>query len=508
MWHGVPTIQRLPEEVLVRILFSLDPDPLIGGDEDKVLVQRPRLSSFYFSAWDDEGTGSILYNPAALTCKQWMRILSDKPFVCDIYLLFERGSTRITDKWEGQRLARWLSYTGTTLLNVYIWNRCHSTDMKMGHCSDIDNLLSNYIPRIIALSYQGPDSSFILSVFESAESRHEAAPPCRAGELERFNLNGLIKGISPAPVLFPKLEFISFDIHWDVLSVIDAPCLTSLNLPRDSELSLEQLQQLAVRFPSLEDLEIPPIEAPLGVVLYLSFKKLRRLTATLPDYGPRAADYLSVGDHVMLDTLTVRDTGSWTPAPPPWSISSIHLTTFTFIICNSGSRLDLDPNIFSSLPNLENFHLERDEDDELEDDSDDEEEEIRAHNDMVLSALLKKSHPDRLLPCPGLVSLKGNCMIVNPSLLLEILRERRRSPTKSPRGCILTWSWGEYFPDMVEQDYEQFAPVVRDWLQLEIEESENENEDDDDDDWHGDDDEGEVEEVRGGVLYKVFDSRS
>ncbi len=93
---------------------------------------------------------------------------------------------------------------------------------------------------------------------------------------------------------------------------------------------------------------------------------------------------------------TVWDT--WSSDMLAFSISSNHVTTFTFEIY-SGSRLWLDPKLFSLLPNLKSCHIERNQWEEiLEDEWPGNE--TRAHNDMVLSGLLRKSHPETLTSVP------------------------------------------------------------------------------------------------------------
>ncbi len=70
--------------------------------------------------------------------------------------------------------------------------------------------------------------------------------------------------------MFPKLEYVYFDKHWDVLSDMDTPRLTSLGLSQDSKLSPGQLQQLADRFPSLEELDIPRVKTVARRSIYHS----------------------------------------------------------------------------------------------------------------------------------------------------------------------------------------------------------------------------------------------
>ncbi len=58
---------------------------------------------------------------------------------------------------------------------------------------------------------------------------------------------------------------------------------------------------------------------------------------------------------------------------------------------------------------------------------------------------------------------------MGPSILLEILLERRGSPLNLP-GVVSCRGLGETIsPEMVERDYEQFALAVCDWLELKLE---------------------------------------
>ncbi len=450
-------VQELPEEILVEILLSLGPLSLgtpsfLECRAKPVFVQTLPFSEFY----DSQYSTGIFSNPLASVCKQWKRVLSSKPFVCNLYLLYpySKGVAGVAPGrvQAAQRIVRWLASTGSTFLNIHVQDPSHGGFVHLEH------VLPHYcLPRIIAMDYGQIGGLF--DTFLKPKGQLGTVALCPAENIRRLRFGS--KFDEPAlrkPVSMPRLEFLSYtgtQIR-ELLLKLRTPCVNTLKLPF-AILGTPEFLELPAHYPLLQDIQIS-LPSILSENFTFPFKTVRRVTTVVCKQA-HGISLLSFDDCPLLDALDIEERKLGWFDRGIFTISSSSLTTFTYRTTRGfGYPLALHPNIFLSLPNLECCHL-------INTEIFSEEEPRLGKNDLFLSGLLRNNELGTL-PSPRLSTLWGEDLDISPQVLLDILRERRLDSPGSVRECFVTWSWNpndNYFPHTVKQNYEQFASKFSTW---------------------------------------------